>query len=412
MGRTLFANVNVFDGTGSPLVPGEVLVEGNRITAIARGAERLDRTGAAVIDGGGATLLPGLVEPHAHLTFLSAIDHIVTAQRVPPEQHVLFTAHNARVLLESGFTSAYSAGATYPEAEVAVRDAIAAGLIPGPRLRACSFERAISPKGEMEEHGPDSVRRFVHDMADLGVDSVKMLLSGDDIFSPGGSQVVQYSEEEAAAAAAEARARGLWLNCHAQAAEAVKMAVRNGFRAIYHCTYADEEALDLLEAHKAEVFVAPAIGKRYADAYEGEPFGITREVAERMNSYRTIELNAELYPKMRKRGIRVLPGGDYGFAHNPTGNNARDFEWFVKFFGYTPAEVLKAATQYGAEIMDMGHELGLVKEGYLADLILVDGDPLEDITLFQNRSTIRMIMKDGAAYKNTLPTPARELVVA
>jgi imidazolonepropionase-like amidohydrolase len=95
----------------------------------------------------------------------------------------------------------------------------------------------------------------------------------------------------------------------------------------------------------------------------------------------------------------VLPGGDYGFAWNPIGTNARDFEHFVNMFGYTPAETLKAATKLGGEIMGMGDELGLVKQGYLADLIMVDGDPLEDISLFQDQDNFLMIMKNGEYHK-------------
>src|SRR5690606_24190110 len=96
--------------------------------------------------------------------------------------------------------------------------------------------------------------------------------------------------------------------------------------------------------------------------------------------------------------LRILPGGDYGFAWNPMGTNARDLEHFVNIFGFTPAEALMSATKWGGEIMDIPN-LGLVREGYLADLILVDGNPLENIKLFQDRDNIKMVMKDGVYYK-------------
>src|SRR5262249_34043533 len=102
---------------------------------------------------------------------------------------------------------------------------------------------------------------------------------------------------------------------------------------------------------------------------------------------------------MRKRGIRVLPGGDYGFAHNPHGRNAWEYELFVEEFGFAPAEVLAAATQVGGEIMGMADELGRVREGYRADLILVDGDPMRDISVLQRRERIVAIMKDGEFHK-------------
>jgi imidazolonepropionase-like amidohydrolase len=131
-----------------------------------------------------------------------------------------------------------------------------------------------------------------------------------------------------------------------------------------------------------------------------------------MGMFASLERSCEVYKKMRKRGIRVLPGGDYGFAWNPIGANARDFEHFVKLFGYTPAETLVAATKLGGEIMGMGNELGQVKEGYLADLIMIDGDPVKDITLFQDRDNILMVMKDGSYHKAPLPRGRKQSKVA
>jgi imidazolonepropionase-like amidohydrolase len=103
---------------------------------------------------------------------------------------------------------------------------------------------------------------------------------------------------------------------------------------------------------------------------------------------------------LRRRGLRILPGGDYGFPFNPTGRNARDLEPFVRHFGYTTQEALEAATRLGGELMGMGESLGRVKAGYLADLLLVDGDPLQDITVLQDRTRLRAIMKDGRFHKD------------
>ena len=376
MRRTLFTNVSVFDGTGAMPFPAQVRVDGSRIGAVAAACERVEADGALVVDGKGSILMPGLTEAHAHLSFPSSTDRIVNAMHLP-----------ARF-------------------EIALRKEIDGGWLPGPRLRASSIEKA--PNADLglpqshdvgHEGGPDGIRRFVKAMADEGVDSIKFLLSGDEGFAPGGSHVLTYSEDEAAAAGEAARDHGVWLACHAQAAEAVKMAVRHGFRSIYHCSYADEEALDLLESRKDQIFVAPAPGLLYARMYEAEAFGIDRATAERMGARSGLELMQVLYPKMRSRGIRVLPGGDYGFPYNPIGKNARDFELFVKLFGYSPIETLVAATKHGGELMGMGDELGLIREGYLADLLLVKGDPTEDVTLLQNQDNLLAIMKDGAFWK-------------
>jgi imidazolonepropionase-like amidohydrolase len=179
--------------------------------------------------------------------------------------------------------------------------------------------------------------------------------------------------------------------------------VRTGFRHIFHCTYADEEALDLLEAHKHEVFVAPAPGLLYARVHEAQAFGIGRAEAERMGAVSGLELMAKVYPEMRKRGIRVLPGGDYGFPYNPVGRNARDLQLFVDILGYTPMETLVAATRLGGELMDM--DVGTIEAGKLADLLLVDGDPIADLTILQDKQRLVAVMKDGAFHRRAETVP-------
>ncbi|HEX4948511.1 MAG TPA: amidohydrolase family protein, partial [Blastocatellia bacterium] len=248
-------------------------------------------------------------------------------------------------------------------------------------------------EGNKHGRGVEAMRAYVAEMAELGVDSIKLLLSGDDAFASGASQNLTYTEEEVAAAASEAHSRGLWLSGHAQSAESIKIGLRHGFRILYHCSHADEEALDLLEAKKDKVFVAPAVGLRYARMHEAEAFGITREIAEKMGVFAEVERMQTLIPEMRRRGIRVLPGGDYGFPYNPIGRNARDLELFVKLFGYTTKEVLVAATKLGGALM--GLQVGVVKSGWLADLLLVQSNPLENVSLLQASQQLLLVMKDG-----------------
>jgi imidazolonepropionase-like amidohydrolase len=238
----------------------------------------------------------------------------------------------------------------------------------------------------------------VHDMAAQGYDSVKFLLSNDDVFVEGGSQITQYTLEEAMAAGAAAREAGVWLNCHAQSAESVKIAVKAAFRSIYHCTYADEEALDLLESVKDEIFVSPAPGIIFANVYEGEEFGITREVAEKMGSVAALDGMRAIYPEIRRRGILALPGGDYGFPNNPIGRNARDLQLFVEELGYTPLEVLTAVTQYGGQLLDMG-DIGMLKPGWVADVLVVKGNPAADVRILQDAANLRVIMQAGRFHK-------------
>jgi imidazolonepropionase-like amidohydrolase len=252
---------------------------------------------------------------------------------------------------------------------------------------------------EVIADGVDDMRRTVRTLIREGVDTIKINISGDNFVRQRFGRKCSYSEEEVAAAAGEAHDRGAWLSCHARADSAVRMALRHNFRVIYHCDFIEGETFDLLEAARDDIFLAPAIGIIYTTAHEAEAFGITKEIAEHMEMFRMLETAPAVYGELRKRGLRVLPGGDYGFAWNPLGTNARDLEHFVKLLGYTPAEALSAATKLGGEIMGMD-DLGLIKEGYLADLLLVRGDPLAHIELLQDRDNLLVIMKDGEYHKH------------
>ncbi len=415
MTATLITNVAIFDGTGAAPFPGDVLIEGNRIKAVSKGGERIAALGATVIDGGGATLMPGLIEAHAHLGFGSAVDRVLRGRAHSPEQMLLITAHTAKVMLEHGFTGAYSAGSHSAAAETALRDEIAAGWLPGPRLRACSFEREAGSVMEgtrkymsYDRRAPDvdGVRAFVKEMAAVGVDSVKLVLTGDNSIVPGTSLTCLYHEAEIQAAGEAARDAGVWLNVHAHSAETIKMAVRNGARVIYHCTWPDEEALDMLEARKDEIFVGPTVGLNWTNIHADPNYARRDNGAALREQIAKFDYLRELLPVLHKRGIRLLPGGDYGFPTNPIGKNAHDIELFATEFGFTPAEALTAATKLGGEIMGIGDELGQIKPGYLADLLLVNGDPVRDLAPLQNAERLLMIMKDGKFHK--APDPRRQ----
>lgn len=409
MSATLFTDVKIFDGSGAEPFPGEVLVRDDRIETIARGDTKggaiLPRDGAIIIEGKGRTLMPGMVESHGHLTWPTSVERVInTMKPLPIEQHTLITAQNARITLDHGFTSVYSAGSLGEKIEPALRDMIDGGFLPGPRLRASALEKGAEgvmgvPAGHEPNHQRDipHLREYIFEKKAEGCDTIKFLMSSDDAFQPGGAQTLMFTEEEAQAIGNAAREAGIWTACHAQAAEAVKRALRAGFRIIFHCTCADEEALDLFEEKKDQSFTAPAIGLLWARSYEAQDFGIGPAEAEKLGALRGIELSQQVIPQMKKRGIRVLPGGDYGFPYNPHGRNARDLEHFVTLFGFTESEALRAATQHGGELMGM--EVGLVKQGWLADLLLVEGDPTKDITIMQDKNNLAAIMKGGVFYK-------------
>ncbi|MGH7323457.1 MAG: amidohydrolase family protein [Candidatus Rokuibacteriota bacterium] len=411
MGTCVITNVRIFDGTGREPFPGVVRVEGTRIAEVTPGPAGPAPAGATMIDGAGATLMPGLIEPHAHLSFADVVSYELT--QLPPEEHILATVRNARTMLDCGYTSALSAAAAKPRLDVVLRREIDAGRVPGPRLLANGPEITVTgglgdtnrlhlpyhetPTFCWVADGPDGIRRVCRLLAREGVDLLKLNLSGDLGTSSWASEQTPMTDAEVTAAMEVARAGGLRVCAHCRSAESVLMALRHGIEIIYHANYADERALDALETARDRVFVAPALGITYNLSQAAGQWGVTTERARGFE--RELAISVESVGRMRRRGIRVLPGGDYGFAYTPHGTYARDLWLFVKILGFSPMETLVAATRLGGEIMGRPGELGVVRAGALADLVLVDGDPLADIEVLQDRGALRMIMKDGALHK-------------
>jgi imidazolonepropionase-like amidohydrolase len=420
MADTLFTNVRIFDGTGALPYAGEVLVRGNRIRGVARGARTLPVTGATVIDAGGATLMPGLTEAHTHFAWNDQ-PSLGAIQKMPVEEHILWCAHVAERYLSRGFTSCVGAATAKPRLDVVIRNAIESGQIPGPRYLAASQEITV-PGGLGDESPPhlpypefsfgavvsgaDEMRRCVRMFLKYGVDTIKLNLSGEYIAGLA-AEATPMTEAEIATAVEEVRKRGKRLAAHARSCESVKQCVRHGIELVYHASFTDEEALDMLEENKDRHFVAPGIAWLINTSYHASPWGITPEVAKDMGYHRELEVAIESLKKMHKRGIRILPGGDYGFAWIEHGTNAKDLEYFVKYLGFTPMEALLSATKLGGEIMMRPDELGQVRDGFLADLLLVDGDPLANVAVLQEPSRILAVMKDGVFHKEPEVLSAR-----
>ena len=414
MSDTLFTNVRILDGTGdnNPYT-GSVLVQGNRIRQVGRSTAPIAPGNATVIDGAGATLMPGMCEAHTHFSWNDAAT-LAAIQTMPLEEHVLWCAKVAKRYLEAGFTSCVGAACAKARLDVVIRNAINAGQIPGPRYLAASQE--ITVLGALGDEtlphlpfpefsfgvnvsGADEMRKAVRMFLKYGVDSIKLNLSGDNFTPQSPSETNWMLDEEVAAAMTEVKIRGKRGVAHARSSESVKQALRHGIDLIYHASFVDNEALDMLEAVKDRVFVAPGIAILYAMLHEAEPWGITSQMAADMGYQIEWDAAVESLSKMHKRGIRVLPGGDYGFAFTPHCQNARDLEFFVKYLGFTPMEAIRSTTLYGGQVMMRPHELGVVKDGYLADLMLVDGDPLANLAILRDPKRILAVMKDGVFAK-------------
>lgn len=409
--RLLIEHATVWDGSGAAPFPGQVLIEGERIVALAPTNQTVAAAeGAERLDAGGKFLMPGLVEGHAHLSFIDTPRGTALGE-LPPEDHALLTMDAARKLLGAGFTSACSAAAAKIRLDIAVRDSIERGHTDGPRLLTASPELTVTgglgDGRRLHLHqdsfgvavdGPDEVRRMARLCLREGCDTIKLNISGDVGTESALAETTVMTDAEIAAGVEAAHTIGRRVAAHARASNSVKMALRHGVDIIYHCDFADDEALDMLEAAKDRIFTGPAIGLvvNRLENLRGDNSAQGQTSLARLKPL--YEATCRVHHEMRKRGIRIVIGGDYGFAATPQGTNARDLYHFVTHFGFSPSEALQAATRTGGEIMMRGHELGQVKPGFLADLLLVDGDLLQDVRVLQDRKRLAMIMKGGVRY--------------
>ena len=364
--------------------------------------------------GNSMTLMPGLIESHSHLSIDNS-DDLAKIGMVPPEETTLIAMRYAKFYLDCGITSCISAAAAKPRVDVVIRNAINAGEIPGPRTLAASpWLTVTGGLGDLrKEHmpdlssmaivldGPEAFRQKTRELIREGVDIIKLVISGDTFVPHAPSDSTVMSEAEVAAAAEVVNAHRRRMSAHARSADAVKLCVRYGIKVIYHANFLDEEALDLLEANKQWVFVSPNIGFTAIAAYEGQDW-FTEEQVQQLGFREELAGAAEGLTELRKRGVRILGGGDYGFGLTPHGNNARDLDHLIKYCHFDSMEALLTMTKHGGAAMDMGDELGQIQEGFLADLLLIDGNPLEDPKILMERDRLQVVMKDGCFHKNSM----------
>src|SRR4029450_12832432 len=269
MDRTLIANASIFDGSGATPYPGDVMVEGPRLAAGQPGGG-LPRDGARVLDGAGATLMPGLVEPHGHVSYPDAASN-ADFTRPPPDEQPLITMRNARPLLDCGYTSVLSGASAKPRLDIVIRNEINAGRIPGPRYLANGPEITVTgglgdsnelhlphietPTFAWVADGPDEIRRVCRLLVREGTDLLKLNVSGQTGQGDLRANRAVMTDAEVAAAMEVARTAGVRVCAHARSADSVKMCIRHGLGIIYHANFADEEALALLGANRRVGFV-------------------------------------------------------------------------------------------------------------------------------------------------------------
>ena len=394
---TLITNARLFTAVDEEVVDsGAVLIDDGVIQYAGPAAKAPQaQNGAEVWDVGGKFVMPGMTETHAHLSFADASPFAIGA--TPVEEATITAVRNADLMLSSGFTSAISFGSTY-KIDVALREAINAGRIAGPRLLAAGRDLGAtasnvdSPGGLSQiADSPWALRKAVREQRRDQVDVVKIFIDGEAINPVNPPGELGFCDEEVNAVVDEAHRHGLRVACHARSAAAVKQAVRAGVDFVGHANYLDEEAVELLSARNDAVYVGPAIAWEVQYVAQCESLGVSRETVRAQGYEAEIEATVKTVGMLRQAGVKLVVGGDYGISIAPHGTYAKDLEYFVDLFGMRPAEALVCATRNGGQAMDPSGALGTLEAGTAADLVVVDGDPLEDITVLQDHARLTVI---------------------
>lgn len=408
--RTLLTNAGVLTCSGDPAerpVDGDVLIEGNRIARVAQGRLDVDAGSTRVVDVRGATVLPGLGDAHTHISWPLdfVFDHDAEAS-APPAEHALDVAAVVRTFLESGYTTIIGAGVLQPGDDLLTMDAIDRGLIPGPRIVPSGL--MIAQRGGLGDDGglmevagnAKELRELVARQCDAGVRAIKLFISGDGIMPEFPSDDVYMNDEMLTAAVQEADRHGAFITTHARASASVAMAARTGVRIIHHACFVDDDAISALEARRDDVWVCPGLHYLYAMVNgHADPWGMTPERIDASGYRHELQSQVDGLRKLNASGIRLLAGGDFGHQWTHHGTYAAELERYVQLVDMTPIDAIHTATR------NMGPAAGLdageVREGQLADLVVIDGDPTDDITLLQQPDKRRAVIKDGTfAYVN------------
>lgn len=406
-GITVIRAARLIDGRGGePLAPAMVRVEGEKIAAV--GTALPVPAGAHVIDLGEATLLPGFIDLHTHLTGRSDVHWEDALVKTTPPEDALWGAHWAWVTLMAGFTTVRDMGCDWPYTDVALRNAINAGAVPGPRmLVAGAYVSSTGGAGDALQFSPYVQVPLVHNLADgpeeitkavrtnfkYGADFIKILATGA-VLSKGivpGAQ--QYSDEEMRAAVVEARRWGRDVAAHAHGSEGIKAAIRAGVHTIDHGSGLDDEAIALLKSHPGTYYV-PTLALMAYNLDEARATVFPPAELERMRA-----LRAMAEAGFRRALAAKLPiglGTDAPVI--PHGLNAREFATRVAL-GERPMASLVSATRINSEIIHWQDRVGTVEAGKLADLIAVPGNPLADITATER---VGFVMKGGVVYRSEL----------
>jgi imidazolonepropionase-like amidohydrolase len=408
----------LFDGKADTLVtPGVVVVTGGRIVSVGRTAEI--PPGAEVIELGDATLLPGFIDAHTHLSFPYSEDYnraeLDTLRKTVPELAIAATV-NARVTLMAGFTTVRDVGSSH-FIDVGLRNAIADRIVPGPRMLVtvhalgatgghCDFQDGFREgvfgheSGPLDGviNGPEQARYAVRLDHKYGADMIKVCASGgvlsptDDVDTP------QLTQEELNAIVEEAHALRRKTAAHAHGAEAAKRAIRAGIDSIEHGSFLDDEALDMMKQRGTYLVPTLMAAQGLQERFDRNVY-VPPAIAAKAHA--AIDAMHGTFERALAKGVNIGLGTDAGVY--PHGRNCEEFHQMVDL-GMKPAAALKAGTAADAQLLGIADKVGTLEPNKLADIVAVPGDPIQNIRQTEH---VFFVMKEGVVYKNEKPSPAK-----
>ena len=403
-GVVLIRAERLIDGLGNVMEPGRILIEGERIQAV--GPELAAPAGTPTIDLEDATLLPGLIDLHTHLTDAIGVHWEEVLVSTTPAEAALHGAAHAHTTLRAGFTTVRDMGPTWPYTDVELRKVIDAGVLPGPRMQvAGNYISATGGAGDARQFsiyvdvptvrnladGVDAVRAAVRTNFKYGANFTKILATGAVLsrgISPGAQQ---YSDEELIVAVEETTRWAGFVAAHAHGAEGIKAAIRAGVRTIDHGSLMDDEGREML-ARSDATFYVPTLYVGEVIVQDGARLGVPEAEIER--GRRVMQFQGATFRRAVGRGLTIGFGTDAGvFEH---GHNAREFQMRVEN-GESEMAAITSATSVSAMIMGWEDRVGSLEAGKLADVIAVPGNPLNNITVMER---VMFVMKGGEIYRD------------